>query len=159
MATRPPASALRSILAPVLACALLACADSAPPPASHPPTPAHDAPNWAPGARAWVTSGGPSHLGLAWDPTPKEARVDHYEVRHAGRVLRRTRGTSTVLSLLRPNTAYTFGIVAVDRQGRTSPASLTLQAKTSPGAPSRPAGRAPTRGASGPPGAGEGSQP
>jgi chitodextrinase len=79
-----------------------------------------------------VTDVGSRHVSLAWSSTDDGPNV-WYTVRQDGTpILSGTRDTSANISLLQPETAYTFTMVAQDFGGNVSPVSDPVTVTTDP---------------------------
>ena len=99
---------------------------------------AADAPPTAPGnARATLYAGAGGEL--FWNRSTDDRGVRGYEITRDGRSLGTRDATSYYDASLRPNTAYTFTITAIDTAGQRSPAAtVRLGAASGPSAPSTP---------------------
>jgi mannan endo-1,4-beta-mannosidase len=94
----------------------------------------------APGALS-AADAGTDRVTLNWaEAAPGSSPIDRYEV-HSGTVggaplaTVRAPGTSVTVTGLTPDTAYTFRVVAVDTEGRVSPASAPVEVTTTGSGP------------------------
>ncbi|TQM79707.1 chitodextrinase [Saccharothrix saharensis] len=69
-------------------------------------------------------------VALAWDASTDNVGVTGYEVFNGGTSAATTTGTTAAVGGLRPDTEYTFTVVAKDAAGNTSGASTALKVRT-----------------------------
>jgi chitodextrinase len=79
-----------------------------------------------------VTDVGATHVSLSWSSTEDGPHVWFYVYRDGTAVLFGTRDTSGTVSLLEPETTYTFTVIAQDFAHQTSPPSDPLAVTTEP---------------------------
>jgi chitodextrinase len=83
-------------------------------------------------ARLSVTGVGATHVSLLWSAIDDSPNLWFTLYRDGSPVLTGTRETSATLTLLQPETTYTFVVVARDFGGNTSPPSEPATATTTP---------------------------
>jgi len=83
-------------------------------------------------ARLSVTGVGATHVSLLWSATDDSPNLWFTLYRDGSPVLTGTRETSATLTLLQPETTYTFMVVARDFGGNVSPPSEQVSATTTP---------------------------
>ncbi|TDP97898.1 proprotein convertase P-domain-containing protein [Labedaea rhizosphaerae] len=84
-------------------------------------------------ANVRVTATTSSSVSLSWDASTDDVGVTGYEVSPGGAVT----GTSTTVTGLTPDTAYSFTVKARDAAGNRSAASTPVTARTQPGSTGR----------------------
>ncbi|MEU4743705.1 PQQ-dependent sugar dehydrogenase [Actinosynnema sp. NPDC023658] len=74
----------------------------------------------------------PTSVDLAWDRATDDVGVTSYEVYRSGQFLKAVTGTSTTITGLNPNGAFTFYVNAKDAAGNISQASNNVEVRTPP---------------------------
>ena len=127
---------LRAITTMALAAGLLlsvsACPDGANdrsgPPAFKDETP----PEWSQGSKLRALDVGRTHVALDWPPATDDVGISRYRIFVNGKPTKLVEGTSQLLTLLTPDTAYELMVQAIDRADRASTLALSVAIRTRP---------------------------